>query len=200
MSTVVKTNQPSKEEQDRMEAQWLDMIAEGDKQAFEKLYHAYQPRLLRFCHRIIGDLNGLEEIVNEVMYVVWQKAKTYNGTCRPSSWVFGIAYNKSLHSMRKNKKNSLQVGLDEINAGLAHHSDPTSQQENNDWLTVAFAMLSSEQRTVLELTYYYGMSYQEIGDVMGCSENTVKTRMFYARKKLQKILPGLAGQPTGEQP
>ncbi len=170
----------------------------GDRRAFENFYRAYHSRLLRFCHRITGQLNRLEEIVNDVMYVIWQKADTFDGTCRPSTWVFGIAYNKSLHALRLDKKDSLLVGLDAIPGEPACDGDSVNEYENTEWLNVAFAKLSTEQRTVMELTYFFGMSYQEIGNIMGCSENTVKTRMFYARKKLQKILPGLAGQPSGE--
>ncbi|KXJ41384.1 MAG: hypothetical protein AXA67_05870 [Methylothermaceae bacteria B42] len=183
---------------DQIESQWLKAISRGDRQAFEAFYQAYFPRLLRFSHRITGQLNGLEEIVNDVMLVIWQKADTYDDTCRPSTWVFGIAYNKCRHALRREKRQSLNVALEDTESELFDRQNMIGDHETSEWLNAAFAILSPDQRTVLELTYFYGMSYQEIARIMKCPENTVKTRMFHARKKLQKILPGLAGLPTGE--
>ncbi len=181
---------------DQIESQWLKAISRGDRQAFEAFYRVYFPRLLRFSHRITGQLNGLEEIVNDVMLVIWQKASTYDGTSRPSTWVFGIAYNKCMHAIRREKRQSLNVALEDIGREMVGNQNIIGDHETSEWLNTAFALLSPDQRTVLELTYFYGMSYQEIAQIMDCPENTIKTRMFHARKKLQKILPGLAGLPS----
>lgn len=192
--TEMEPPKPSRQD-DNLEKRWLAAVAGGDKSAFEALYRCYFPRLLRFCHRLSNQLEGLDEIVNDVMLVVWNRAASYDQKCRPSTWIFGIAYRKTLDSQRRRRKDHLLDPLD------AHPDLPQpssyAHHETRDWLHAGFQELSIDHRTVLELTYQYGMSYQEIAQVMDCPENTVKTRMFHARKKLQSILPRLA-DPTQE--
>lgn len=181
---------------DAEEKRWLGAIARSDdRQAFEALYRRYHPRLLRFCHRLNGQLESLEEIVNDTMLVIWRKASSYDPTCRPSTWIFGIAYRKTLENLRRRRRHNRFESLDS-HPGL-HQPSPSSVHETADWLHTAFMELSEEHRSVVELTYYYGMSYKEIAQVVGCPENTVKTRMFHARKKLQSILPRLAEPAPG---
>ena len=74
-------------------------ICESDTVAFEMLYKRYYPRIFRFVFRVIRHLDPIEEIINDVMYVVWQKAATFRPETKASTWIFGIAYNKSLKSM-----------------------------------------------------------------------------------------------------
>ncbi len=171
----------------------LARIAQGDEIALERLYHGYYSRLLRFISRITGRADRIDEVVNDVMYVVWQKAGTYNQSCRPSTWIFGIAYNKARKSMQKSnfdKTESLD-SMDGDNIQFGLHDATLQQLEMQNWLETAFAILSPEQRAVVELTYFHGMHYSEIGLLMTCPENTVKTRMYHARKKLAVILQRL---------
>jgi RNA polymerase sigma-70 factor (ECF subfamily) len=71
--------------------------------------------------------------------------------------------------------------------------DPWSNTEVCEWLDAALALLPEEQRTALELCYRLGHSCQQVADSLGCSINTVKTRMFHGRRKLRQLLPRLAG-------
>jgi RNA polymerase sigma-70 factor (ECF subfamily) len=185
------------------EVDLLTAIANGDEKALEQLYLSYYCRLQRFIARITGRANHLEEVINEVMYVVWQKAGTYNGSCRPSTWIFGIAYNKVRKSMQKSKfdlAESLEA-MDQENSLLGRNDNGLKQLELQNWLENAFEVLSLEQRTVVELTYFHGMHYNEIAELMVCPENTVKTRMYHARKKLAPILKRLENidLPSGDK-
>ena len=166
-----------------------------DADAFEALYKSYYRRLYRFAFRILGRTDCIEEVINDTMLVVWDRAPSFDGNCRVSTWIFGIAYNKA----RKHFADARTLGeeaLPDANAlvddgGLRH-------LEMADTLNAAFATLSPEQRTVVELTYYHGMHYGEIGRIIDCPENTVKTRMFHARKKLAAVLVRYADQAAVE--
>lgn len=175
---------------DRRDADLIARICNADEQAFELLYHSYYRRLFRFIARITRQPEVIEEVINDVMYVVWGKAASYDQRCRPSTWIFGIAYNKARQTFRNfdsGDENSLEdLGADSdvfgrLDVGL-------TQMELDNWLDAAFDQLSPEQRAVIELTYYHGMHYNEIAVLMSCPENTVKTRMHHARKKLAIIL------------
>jgi RNA polymerase sigma-70 factor (ECF subfamily) len=179
--------------QNQAEVDLLTGIANGDEKALEQLYLSYHSRLQRFIARITGRADRLEEVINEVMYVVWQKATTYNGSCRPSTWIFGIAYNKARKSMQKSRfdqAESLDL-MDSENTQFGRNNPELKQLELRNTLENAFYVLSPDQRTVIELTYYHGLHYDEIAQLMDCPENTVKTRMYHARKKLASILTKL---------
>jgi len=171
----------------------IERITGRDQDAFETLYCRYYDRLFRFIIRVTGRLGMIEETINDTMYVVWQKAATFNGCSRPSTWIFAIAYKKALKSLSRRKYTphpDLECSLDETQP--CHKTLHSEQLETENWLAAAFDRIPPEQRATVELTYYFGMSYREIADVMDCSENTVKTRMFHARRKLKSILPQLA--------
>ncbi len=175
----------------------IERITGCDQGAFETLYHRYYDRLFRFIIRVTGRFGMIEETINDTMYVVWHKADTFHRSARPSTWIFGIAYKKALKSLSRRKyapHPDLEYSLDETQpCQKALHSE---QLETDNWLAAAFDRISPEQRATVELTYYFGMSYREIANLMDCSENTVKTRMFHARRKLKSILPHLADPST----
>lgn len=180
--------------EDLQDAELIFKTANGNLSAFEQLYHRYYKRLFQFCYRLSGRLDMIEEIINDVFFLIWTKAESYNRLSRPSSWIFGIAYNKSLSHCRQNKMQVAEILVDEIDEHLIPGPDHwLTLLEKQNWLEIAFQYLSPEQRAVLELTYWHGLHYQEIAELMDCPENTVKTRMFYARKRLAAVL--LRDQP-----
>lgn len=172
------------------EQQLITETAAGNEKAFEQLYQLYFSRLFQFIFRITRTRNNIEEIINDVMYVVWEKASTYDQTCRPSTWILGIAYFKALKRVEKSVADEDRSV--EFNDELDYFPDKStqwiSQVETSNWLEVAFTQLSAEQRAVVEMTYFQGLHYNEIAEIMQCPENTVKTRMFHARRILAKSL------------
>lgn len=164
----------------------LRRIAEGDASAFELFYKLYYPRLFRFILRMTHQPESVEELIQETLLVVWEKPDNFNHDSKISTWVFGIAYHKALKSMSRNARRSNDIDIDELKETMGEpNSNPAQYQENADWLNTALAILPPEQRAVIELTFYHGLAYQEIAKILDCPENTVKTRMFHARKKLQ---------------
>ena len=165
-------------------------ICKTDEKALELLYRHYYSRLFRFIARVTRREDLIDEVINDVMYVVWEKAESYNQQCQPSTWIFGIAYNKARQSLR-NAGNNDEESLDEMdgdNLLFEENDSGLKQLEMTNWLEPALDMLSPDQRAVIELTYFQGLHYSEIAVLMECPENTVKTRMHHARKKLAVIL------------
>jgi RNA polymerase sigma factor (sigma-70 family) len=164
----------------------LERIVQRDMAAYEIFFKAYYQRLYRFILRMTHSQDSVEELIQETMMVVWNKPEGFNHSCKISTWVFGIAYNKALKSMATEMRRANDLDVDEMVEILG---DPGSNQakthENEDWLKCALASLPPDQRAVVELTLYHDLPYQEIAKILDCPENTVKTRMFHARKKLQ---------------
>ncbi len=166
-------------------------ICASDHAAFEIFYRRYYQRLFRFAYRVTRRLDVIEEVINDVMFVVWNKASTFNHEAKVSTWILGIAYKKCLKSVSE-KIQSEHVSLDEFEELIPAANDKALQCiELEDWLEVALSRLSPEQRAVLELTYHHGLHYSEIAELLGCPENTVKTRVFHARKKMQSLMVDL---------
>lgn len=159
----------------------------GDRVAFEALYRAYYPRLTRFLAEVTQRQALVEEVLNDTMLVVWCKARTYNGRSKVSTWIFGIAWRKALKALKR---------LDEpVDFEPDEHISPDRgadgallQQQLHALLGRVMGGLSAEQRAVVELTYYHGYACQEIAEIMDCPVDTVKTRMFYARRRLRTLL------------
>ncbi len=167
----------------------LDRVRRGDRGAFSELYRLYHPRLYGYLRRLLPIPATVEEVLDDVMLVVWKDARKFRGGAAVSSWIFGIAYRKALTAMRAERR---------YQAPLDHSADASAltgvSSQHDDWIQAALMRLSSDHRQVVELTYFSGFSYQEIAEIAGCPVNTVKTRMFHARRRLKVLLPALAGQ------
>lgn len=170
------------------EATLLGQVAAGDRRAFEILYRMYFPRLTRFLHRMTRNAATIEEIVNDTMLVVWQKAASFDGSCKLSTWVFAIAWRKACKALH-----GLDEPLEDSPDGCECASDCQpewrfEQLRLNHALDAALAALPLEQRAAFQLTFYHDMAYAEIADIMECPVNTVKTRLFHARRRLAVML------------
>lgn len=172
----------------------LARIVERDADAFESLYRAYYPRLFGYLFRILRRTDTVEEVLNDVMMVVWRQAERFRGDSRISTWIFGIAYRQAMKSIRRIRSQPILLEPEDrlLSIESKDAEDDFIEQELRLTLNAALEQLSPKHRSVVELTYYYGYSYPEIAAIIGCPENTVKTRMFHARRKLQSLLPELA--------
>ena len=175
------------------EVDLLARIGEGDRKAFEELYNLYHRRMARFLTRLTRRYDIAEEVINDTFWVVWRKARTFRGDSQPSTWILGIAYRKARNAFRSSARLAEQ-NLD-VELMPLMSEEPVGTEELRDWLAQALAQLPVEQRMAVELCYELGHSCEEIAEIMSCPVNTVKTRLFYARAKLQKLLPQLAN-PT----
>ena len=160
--------------------------------AFETLYRRYHPRLCRFLHRMLRPEHLVEEVLNDTLYVVWNQAERFNGTSKVSTWIFAIAYRKALKALSRHDDPLPEC--DEDDQAVA---DATERPEARMSLSQARAAidaalrgLSVDQRAAVELTYFHGFSYPEIAAIVDGPTDTVKTRMFHARKRLRTAFGG----------
>jgi RNA polymerase sigma-70 factor (ECF subfamily) len=167
----------------------LARIAGRDSAAMKELYLLYHRRLARFLMRLTTRYDLAEEIINDTFWVVWQHAGDFRGASRVSTWILGIAYRRGLKTLRFAGPAPADI---EVEAEPAAE-EPAQQEELNEWLDVALRRLPLEQRMAIELAYHLGHSCEEIAAIMQCPVNTVKTRMFHARRKLKTLLTTLAG-------
>lgn len=169
----------------------LKQIADGDKDAFKELYISYQPRLIKFCSRILqNDVALAADMADEALIAVWNSAGSFSGKSQPSTWIHSIARFRLIAYLRKSK----EVLLEDDSAALALIDESALPEEEiqtietNDELFESISKLSDKHREVIELVYFKELSVKEVAKVLNISENTVKTRMFYARNKLKSIL------------
>jgi RNA polymerase sigma-70 factor, ECF subfamily len=179
------------------EVELIARVAASDRKALEELYHLYHRRMARFLTRLTRRYDLAEEVINDTFWVVWRKAHTFRGDSQPSTWILGIAYRKARNAFRSSARLAEQNLESEVTPLTS--ATPTDTEELRDWLSQALAALPVEQRLAVELCYELGHSCEEIAAIMDCPVNTVKTRLFHARAKLQKLLPQLAGTPRAPQ-
>jgi RNA polymerase sigma-70 factor (ECF subfamily) len=176
------------------EAEWIRQIALGDEDAFRSLFRAYQRRLFGYLYGLTSRAETAEELTNDVLVEVWKSASRFRGDSRPSTWIFGIARHKALAALRKRdlEAENLEATNEQQAAAAADPAPRADEQLLREALQQsvreALARLSPAHREVIELTFYHGFSCQEIAAIANCPVNTVKTRMFHARRRLQEIL------------
>jgi RNA polymerase sigma-70 factor (ECF subfamily) len=177
----------------------LERIGSGDRQALRLLYGTYYHPLLRFVYRITSRLDLAQEGVNDVMLVVWRNSRSFAGRSTVSTWIMGIAYRKALKLLASSRRWTERFAGAPYDEAVEHSvpfEEHSEQGDLRDLLEEALRHLSVEHRAVVELTYFYGFSYEEIAAIAACPVNTVKTRMFHARAKLKTLLPALGKDPA----
>jgi RNA polymerase sigma factor (sigma-70 family) len=173
-----------------VESALLERVKVHDVDAFERLYRIYQPRLARFLFNLLMRPQLVEEVLDDTMMVVWQTAGSFRGTSKLSTWVFAIAYRKALKARAHWPD---PVDDEERENRISNDPGPDAELERGrirEALTGAMAKLSAEQRAVVDLTYFHDLTYREIADIVSCPVDTVKTRMFHARRRLKQALSG----------
>ncbi|HEY0662357.1 MAG TPA: sigma-70 family RNA polymerase sigma factor [Lysobacter sp.] len=165
----------------------MNRVAAEEMDAFESLYRLYHPRLTRFLMGMTRRPALVEEILDDTMLVVWRKAHTYHPQAKVSTWIFAIAYRQALKALRQ-VDDAVEFDAEAHAEACAGPDAELQQSELRVRLDLALAALSAEHRAVIELTYYLGYACREIAQIMGCPVDTVKTRMFYARRRLKTLL------------
>lgn len=172
----------------------LDLLAKvrsGDREAFERMYRLYHPRLTRFLQSLIRRPTLIEEVLNDTMMVVWAKPDSFHGASKLSTWIFSIAYRKAMKGLRQQDE-AVEDKDEKRRVSEAAGPDESSGRERiRQLLAGAMAELSPAQRAVVDLTYFHELGYRDIAAVVDCPVDTVKTRMFHARRHLRKKLGGV---------
>ena len=175
----------------------VDRVAKGDRAAVRLLFMRHHARVYRFVARQTGSEMMADDITNEVFLELWRQASSFEGRSEVSTWLLGIARFKALSWLRKKKEDWID---DDDAAQIPDSADTpevvTMKEDKGAALRRFVDALPEQHRTVIDLAYYHGQSVTEIGEVLDIPVATVKTRMFYARKKLGEALKA-AGYDRG---
>jgi RNA polymerase sigma-70 factor (ECF subfamily) len=167
----------------------IGRIASGDRLAMQVLFARHHVRVFRFVLRLVRDESTAEDLISEVFLDVWRQADRFEGRSAVSTWLLAIARFKALSAMRRRPDEELD---EEAAAAIEDPSDsPDVTLEKKDksaLIRKCLEGLSAEHREIIDLVYYHEKSVEEVAAIVGIPENTVKTRMFYARKKLGELL------------
>ena len=174
---------------DDTDADLIARVAALDQLALRTLIGRHQVRLYRFLMRLVRDEAMAEELTNEVFMEVWRNASRYEGRSQVGTWLLSIGRNRAISRLRKRREFSWD---EDAAAEIADDDDDpevTAQKRDKAAaLRRCLEGLSNEHREIVDLVYYQEKSVGEVAEIVGIPENTVKTRLFYARKKLSELM------------
>jgi RNA polymerase sigma-70 factor, ECF subfamily len=163
----------------------LKRVAGGDKRALETLYTRHSSRTFKFLLRLTANRSAAEDLTHDVFLEVWKSAKRFEGRSSVPTWILSIARYKSLDARRRQRNFTEE--------DLPGRVEPTPEvmamkASSGSYMRECLEQLSLEHREIIDLVYYHEKSVAEVSAILDIPENTVKTRMFYARKKLKEML------------
>jgi RNA polymerase sigma-70 factor (ECF subfamily) len=178
----------------------LERIGRGDQAALRELYRAYSRSIYAFALRRLRDAAEAEEIVVDTMHEVWRHPQRFRGESKFSTWLLGIARFKLLSLIRSREPEHAEIG--DLEETLESEDDGSfeilAKKQRREAVRECMDRLSPEQRECLHLVFYEGYALAEVAAVLGCPENTVKTRLFHARRKLKNSLRRLLQRENGD--
>ncbi|MGA8820882.1 MAG: sigma-70 family RNA polymerase sigma factor [Xanthobacteraceae bacterium] len=167
----------------------IGRIAGGDRLAMQALFARHHVKVYRFALRLVRNESAAEDLISEVFFDVWRQAGKFEGRSAVSTWLLSIARFKALSALRKRGEAELD---DETASAIEDQSDDPevtlAKKDKGAALRQCLSGLSAEHREIIDLVYYHEKSVAEVASIVGIPEATVKTRMFYARKKLSELL------------
>jgi RNA polymerase sigma-70 factor (ECF subfamily) len=167
----------------------LQRMAAGDRLAMQVLFARHNVRVYRFVSRLVGNAAIAEELTNEVFLDVWRQAGRFEGRSTVSTWMLAIARFKALSTLRRRPDEELAEEAAEAIEDPADDPEVAFEKKNRSALIQkCLTGLSADHRQIIDLVYYHEKSVDEVAAIVGIPANTVKTRMFYARKKLAELL------------
>ena len=166
----------------------LARVAHKDTAAFEALYRRMEKPVFRFVTLKLNDPHQAADVLHEVFMEIWRNAGRFEGRSAAKTWIFGIAYRKAMDVFRKSAKLDVTDDLpDQIDESPDGEACAMAAQQSAH-VRACLDELSLQHRQAVELAFYEDLSYREISDVMEVPENTIKTRIFHAKKLLMRCL------------
>ncbi len=166
---------------DRSDRELLAQIADGNREAMRELHARYADRLFRFAYVRLQTRDEAEDVVQETLIAAWQGAKSYRSGAPVSTWLFGICRHKIGDLLRKRRSEE---------ARAAANAPASAAEGSSVEFWEAFGGLADEQQELILLVFHYGFSQQEVAEILQVPVGTVKSRVFYARRRLQELLTG----------
>src|SRR6266480_2046667 len=159
-------------------------IAGGDQLAMQTLFVRHRVALYRWLLRLVGDEALAEDLLSDVFLDVWRQAAKFEARSSVSTWLLAIARYKTLSPRRRRIDEELDEELPVIIADPADNPELVLQKKNQAELVRHSLARLSPEHEVIDLVYYHGKSVREVAEIVGVAAATVKTRMFYARRRL----------------
>jgi RNA polymerase sigma-70 factor (ECF subfamily) len=169
----------------------VERIAAGNKLAMQALFARHRTSVYRWLLRFVSNETLAEDLLSEVFLGVWRQAARFECRSSVSTWLLSIARHKALSARRHRTEAELDEKIEATVADPADDPEVALQKKNRDaLLRRALTRLSPEHRQVIDLVYYHEKSIDEVAQIIDVPPATVKTRMFYARKKLAELVNG----------
>jgi RNA polymerase sigma-70 factor (ECF subfamily) len=179
----------------------VELVATGDQSALGALYDATNRLIYSLILRVLGDVSSAEEVLIDVYTQVWRQAASYDANRgAPLAWMATIARSRAIDRLRsgwqdQRRKESLEV-LGDAPTNAASPEEMTAESERRKFVREALNLLTPEQREVIELAYYSGLSHSEIAEKLKQPLGTVKTRTRLGMMKLREALTPLLGDSS----
>ena len=174
---------------DTPDVELIRSIAAGDKHAMQILFARHNVRIFRFLLRFVRDRSAAEDLVSEVFLDVWRQAGRFQGRSQVTTWLLAIARNKALSAPQRRSNEELDEDAAAAIEDLGSNAEVTLQnRQKTEILRRSLTQLSPAHREVIDLVYYHEKSIDEVAEITGVRQSTVKTRMFYARKRLSELM------------
>jgi len=167
----------------------VECVAAGDRAAMEVLYARHHVRVYRFVLRLVTEAVTAEDVTCDVFLDVWRHAGRFEGRSQVSTWMLSIARYKAISELRRRVGERLDDEIvREIPGGAEGPETILQKQDQSAVLRQCLMQLSPAHREVIDLVYYHGKAIAEVAEIIGAPLNTVKTRMFHARKRIVALL------------
>jgi RNA polymerase sigma-70 factor, ECF subfamily len=164
-------------------------IADGDELAMRVLYARHQLKIYRFVLRLVRDEMAAEDTISEVFLDVWRQAGRFEGRSSVTTWLLAMARNKAWSALRKRREAGIDEGVAEQLEDESDDPEVVAQKaDKGAAMRRCIERLTVDHREVIDLVYYQETTLEEVAVILDIPENTVKTRLFHARKKLSELL------------
>ena len=171
---------------------YIDKILQGETNAFAVLVDRYKDMIFTLALKMVKNREEAEEVAQDTFIKIFNSLIKFKGDSKFSTWIYKIAYNTCLDRLKKNKKEDLNISIDEFSAHLIKTMDNAlsvlEEKERKQTIQNCLNLLSSEENFLLTLFYFENQNLEEIGKIMSITANNVKVKLFRSRQKLAVIL------------
>ena len=171
------------------DAELIQQIAVADERAMQVFYERHYQAVYRLVCRTLHSTQSAEDIASDVFLEVWSKACCFEGRSEVSTWLFAIARNKSISVRRQRSSEPWdEAAMESIEDDADGPELKLQKQSTDSTVRKCLDQLSPAHRVVIDLVYFHDKSTADAAKTVGIARNTVKTRLFYARKQLTELL------------
>jgi RNA polymerase sigma-70 factor (ECF subfamily) len=187
-NATFSADRPRPKKHDNSDEALIGKVAAGNRLAMQVLFARHHTRVYRFILRLVGNPAVAEDLTSDVFLTVWQQADRFEARSALTTWLLAIARYKALAELRRSTDTSSDDQAVDVSDPAADPEAACEIKHRGEILRKCLTRLSREHREIIDLVYYHEKSVQEVATILGIPGNTVKTRMFYARRKLSELL------------